>query len=169
MIPLGILASAKRPPSSVLDRAAPVPGAEVNPNGLSNAGFSFKVSTPAQCLAVWLYRPSVAADAIPVRLWSNAGVELAAGTLPASSAAGWWRVPITPVSLAVGGTYTASFHRNNGTAIQLQGSYFNPTRASSDGVITDVRGRVLTGSNPLTYPPNGHSNWYGLDVEVQAP
>jgi hypothetical protein len=104
--------------------ATAVPAAPDNNDGQPlNLGVRFSSSANGYVTAVRFYKGTGNTGTHVASLWDSAGAQLAQSTFTGETASGWQQVPIGPVAIVPGATYTASYHSPGGYAITANFSW----------------------------------------------
>lgn len=91
--------------------AAPPIDYTVGDNQSVVLGTRFRSAVPGQITHLRFYRSQANLTVSGMKLWTDAGVQLAAVTVPAGTAVGWVEVALgTPVAVTASTTYVVSYH-----------------------------------------------------------
>jgi hypothetical protein len=127
-------AGAACPCSLFADTATPGtpndPDADAATQGIE-VGVAFTADTPGYISAVRFYRGSANSGMHTGSLWTAGGSRLGSGWFRGETAAGWQTMPFrSPIAIAAGATYVASYHTNAGAYSSDAGFFETPLPAS---------------------------------------
>ena len=134
-----------------------------DPSGVE-VGVRFTSTNNGQITGIRFYKGSLNTGAHVVDLWSASGALLATATSTNETASGWQQVNFSsPVSIAAGATYVASYHMSNGDYSDTP-FYFdtlqNPTNGSLSATATGGLYAYSSGSIfPNTVSTSGDNYW----------
>ncbi len=145
--------------------ATPAAADITDPNGVE-VGFKFTASTNGQITGIRFYKGPLNTGVHLVDLWSATGTLLATATSTGETASGWQQVNFsTPVDVAAGVTYVASYHMTNGGYSDTP-YYFdtlqNPTNGALSATASALNGFYEYSSGsvfPSNLSPNGDNYW----------
>jgi hypothetical protein len=155
-------------PCSIWDDSVTPP--VTNDTGSVELGVKFRSDEPGFITGLRFYKGAANTGTHVGHLWSASGALLAQATFIGESATGWQQVELdTPVAIAAGTTYVASYHAPNGN-YAFSGGHFAggsvdspPLHALGEGV---DGGNGVFGYGPSgTFPTNSfNSSNYWVDV-----
>ena len=153
--------------------ATPAKPAETTDNAAVEVGVKFRALTAGRIAGIRFYKGATNTGTHVGRLWSRTGTLLATATFTNETATGWQEVRFaSPVDIAAGTTYIASYHAPNGNYASTL-NYFTvgvdsgPLRALRDG---EDGGNGLYGYGPSGTFPTGvfQSENYWVDVVFET-
>ena len=129
-----------------------------------NLGVRFSASTTGQVTAIRYYKSANDTGSHTGSLWTTTGTLLASGTFTNETASGWQTLTFTtPVTIAAGTTYVASYHSNGRYA--LTANYFTANRVSGQLTAPAAGNGVFTyGANNAMPTSTYNASNYWVDV-----
>lgn len=145
--------------------ATPATADVADPNGVE-LGVKFTSSTTGQITGIRFYKGPLNTGTHVVDLWSSTGTLLATATSTNETASGWQQVNFSsPVQIAAGTTYVASYHTTNGRYSDTP-YYFDtlqsPTNGSLSAIASGLDGLFAYSSGsifPNNVPATGDNYW----------
>ncbi|MFK4513135.1 hypothetical protein ABIF20_000500 [Bradyrhizobium japonicum] len=133
-----------------------------DPNGVE-VGVRFTSTNNGQITGIRFYKGSLNTGAHVVDLWTASGALLATGTSTNETASGWQQVNFSsPVSIAAGATYVASYHMSNGNYSDTP-FYFDTLQNPTNGSLSATTGGLYAYSSgsifPKTVSTSGDNYW----------
>ncbi len=146
--------------------AVPESSTAIDPNSVE-LGVRFSASTAGSIVGLRFWKDSVNIGPHTANLWSSTGTLAASATFANETVSGWQTVLFrTPVQIAPGTTYVASYH-TNGMYSAADGYFASPQ--VSGPLTAPVNGGVYAyGSNSIFPSQTYHSDNYWIDVLFSA-
>ena len=165
-------------PSSALSLFSPsaTPAtADANDKNAVEVGVKFSSSTNGYITGIRFYKGTLNTGSHVVDLWSTAGTLLATAASTNETASGWQQVNFsTPVKIAAGTTYVASYHSSGGEYSDTP-YYFdtlqNPTNGSLSAIASGLNGVYAYSSGsilPTNVPISGDNYWVDVVFNDQS-
>ncbi|HXM57240.1 MAG TPA: N,N-dimethylformamidase beta subunit family domain-containing protein [Candidatus Dormibacteraeota bacterium] len=154
-----------RPCPCTLFPSTAVPGTpnSNDPNAVE-LGVRFTTDTPGRVTGVRFYKGSNNTGTHVGNLWTADGQRLATGTFTGETASGWQTLTFaTPVPIAVGTTYVASYHTNVGSYSSDIGFFTQPVDVPPLHAPAGTNGVFAYGASQF---PNGSFNATNYWVDV---
>jgi hypothetical protein len=148
--------------------------ADAGPDSSVELGVKFRSDSAGYITGIRFYKATANTGTHTGSLWTGSGTLLATATFSGETASGWQQVTFaSPVSIAAGTVYVASYHAGNGhysddeDFFATTGTDTAPLHALADGV-SGVNGVYAYGSS-ATFPNLGwRSSNYWVDVVFTA-
>ena len=151
-------------PCSIWNKGTPTGAVDASDTNSVNLGVQFQATNSGFVSAVRFYKESDNTGTHVGSLWTSTGTLLATGTFTGESASGWQELDFSsPVAIAAGTTYVASYHTNAGHYAATSGGLASPV---TNGPLTALAGGGVFGyASGNAFPSSSFNNSnYWVDV-----